>query len=391
MSIRKNTWNLDGHYDLTKDEQNTYSDPSELPDLPGPYSLWAFGYMNTGQLGLNDQVQRSSPIQVPGTQWSIVDGGANRTISIKSDNTLWAWGNGGSGELGQNTRIDYSSPIQVPGSQWRTVVHGQSCSFATKTDKTLWAWGTNGNGPLGLNDAVPRSSPVQVLGNQWARITADHGAGAVLATKTDGTLWAWGLNQNGKLGLNDTVYRSSPQQIPGTQWDFSTANKIHTGTDENTYAIKTDGTMYVWGENFYGALGQNNLTQYSSPVQIPGTQWNTVSAGNPALATKTDGTLWAWGNNVNGQIGQNSLVNYSSPVQIPGTDWVNAEVNNYFSVAIKTDGSLFAWGGINGIAFPNPWNQDNIPRSSPIQIPGTDWAALNKTLGHNHGFFLKTP
>ena len=113
---------------------------------------------------------------------------------------------------------------------------------------------------------------------------------------------------------------SSPVQIPGTTWNYLGGGNIHGS------AVKTDGTLWMWGNGNHGKLGQNeptNADKRSSPVQVPGTTWSKVSGGEMfnTVATKTDGTAWAWGDNSDGQLGQNNLTTYSSPVQIPGTNW----------------------------------------------------------------------
>lgn len=108
-------------------------------------------------------------------------------------------------------------------------------------------------------------------------------------------------------------------QVPGVQW--STVNSC---SPYGKHVLKTDGTLWAWGLNNYGQLGLNNRTQYSSPVQVPGTEWSKVASGSyGGTALKTDNTLWVWGDNANGTLGQNDITLYSSPVQIPGTNWIN--------------------------------------------------------------------
>ena len=157
-----------------------------------------------------------------------------------------------------------------------------------------------------------------------------------------GSIWiypihffSWGRNDQGQLGVNDTTQYSSPVQVPGTTWAYATSGSYMTG-DQNTAAIKTDGTLWMWGGNHEGELGQNQQMSpsnagYSSPVQIPGTTWDQVHVGADSgsadafiHATKTDGTLWTWGANDNGQLGLNqggSSGNRSSPTQVPGSGW----------------------------------------------------------------------
>ena len=203
--------------------------------------------------------------------------------------------------------------------------------FATKTDGTLWCWGNGHWGKLGNNknqndSGFSTSSPAQIPGTTWAVVAGNYNGGA--ATKTDGTFWIWGYNDYGQLGQNQgsgqLTYISSPVQVPGTTWGTTTDTLLQAPVVEGS--VKTDGTMWLWGRNTNGELGQNNTTHYSSPVQIPGTSWKQInflgdSSNGAMLATKTDGTMWSWGRNELGNLGQNTVVTYSSPVQIPGTDW----------------------------------------------------------------------
>ena len=290
-------------------------------------TLWMWGKNDHGQVGQNDRAQYSSPAQVGSdTTWAYMAHSSQSVSATKTDGTLWSWGSNGSGQLGVNDRASKSSPTQVPGTTWAvaegklTITSAQS--FAIKTDGTLWSWGDNYYGELGQNEhdnTTNRSSPVQIPGTTWNTVSK---SGYASATKTDGTLWVWGYNFGGDLGQNQPApsHRSSPVQVPGTTWA-----SISRG-GQNSYATKTDGTLWVWGENGYGDLGQNNRTSYSSPVQVPGTTWSTKISTNGGfvMAVKTDGTLWAWGANHKGPLGQNNRTRYSSPVQV-GSDatWID--------------------------------------------------------------------
>ena len=196
----------------------------------------------------------------------------------------------------------------------------------------LWTWGRNSAGQLGLNDTVYRSSPTQVgSGTTWNSISI--GLFTTITTKTDGTLWTWGYNNNGQLGLNDITNKSSPAQVgSGTTW-----SKISIGR-YNTIATKTDGTLWAWGFNHKGQLGFNDRVYRSSPTQVgSGTNWSLISTGTyNTIATKTDGTLWAWGRNSGGQLGLNAIVDRSSPVQVgTGTNWSLISIGHYNTIATK--------------------------------------------------------
>jgi alpha-tubulin suppressor-like RCC1 family protein len=343
-----------------------------------PYELYSMGWNNSGIMGTNAPGSRwSSPVQVPGTTWASIEShganSGNHMVQTKVDGTLWAWGYNNNGQLGQNNRTTYSSPRQIPGTTWAESSSNGSMTLATKTDGTLWAWGNNSVGALGQNGptSTEYSSPVQIgSGANWGTseghisVADSYRAAAI---KNDGTLWTWGGNERGQLGQNSRTYYSSPVQIPGTTW-----SKIDLGADSGA-GLKTDGTLWVWGMNNNGMLGQNQPgnSRYSSPVQVPGTTWKHISfAHYNLLATKTDGTLWGWGPNESGQLAQNALNpgGKSSPTQIPGTNWA---IVGGVGAATKTDGTLWTWGS-NG---PGKLGlNDRINRSSPTQVPGTSWA-----------------
>ena len=353
--------------------------------------LFVWGSNAHGRLGLNQPTpsHKSSPTQVPGIGWSKIAEGGNRTnnygnAALKDDGTLWSWGYNYNGRLAQNnTGGYYSSPVQIPGTTWKHSSNAYGAMLGSKTDGTLWGWGFNYFGQLGQNEGPAGnpgsySSPVQIHGDatNWngAQYTFKFGIIWAGAIKTDGTLWTWGKNEKGQLGQNagNNVHQSSPTQIPGTTWS------IFSGNQDQASAIKTDGTLWMWGKNDSGALGLNQaepgLAATSSPVQVPGTTWRNVNgSGKVTLATKTDGTLWVWGRNGYGELGQNDRTYQSSPTQIPGT-WnkISASLNSCF--ATKTDGTMWAWGyGDNGQGVGGVPGIGEHMRSSPTQIPGTEW------------------
>jgi alpha-tubulin suppressor-like RCC1 family protein len=309
-------------------------------------TLWVWGSNAYGQLGQNDRTQRSSPVQVPGTTWTRSKVGKLDIFGTKSDGTLWAWGRNFSGMLGINVDSGYySSPVQIPGTTWpasgtkRNIATASQTTAVIKTDGTLWTWGHNSSqGALGHNNRTDYSSPTQVPGTTWSEIAGGHYNW--IATKTDGTLWSWGYGLTGGLGLNQggALRYSSPTQIPGTNWAAIAKEQYF------SLATKTDGTLWAWGWNAEGVLGQNNKSNYSSPVQIPGTTWSTESKNlvatsrsmdsHYAFAVKTDGTMWSWGANEVGTLGHNNTTHCSSPVQIPGS-WNSVTAGQFMMQATK--------------------------------------------------------
>mgnify|MGYP001235301618 FL=1 len=252
--------------------------------------LFSWGYNNYGRLGHNTSnpgtSYYSSPVQIPGT-WStsagaICSGTSGVSHFINSDGELFGCGNNNYGQIGNNqngTPASHSSPVQVPGTTWKYVCGTGWHNTAIKTDGTLWSWGYNKAGQLGLGSQGPgpgattglKSSPTQIGSSaDWATIGSSGYSAA--AIKTDGTLWCWGRNNYGQLGLNENTPtnsgRSSPTQVPGTTW------KTVAGNMDFMLAIKTDGTLWGWGSNTEGDLGQNDVVNYSSPTQIgSGTDW----------------------------------------------------------------------------------------------------------------------
>ena len=378
MALKQNTWTLNNWY---------AQDVAGNAEYNGDRQLWMWGRNIYGNLGQNNETNYSSPKQVPGSTWSALprDVGGNMifaSVAVKTDGTLWTWGHNEHGQLGQNSETKYSSPVQVPGTTWSqdpAQISKGRCVQVIKTDGTLWSWGYNWQGQDGNNTALNhRSSPTQVGSDtNWSKL--GQARTTPLAIKTDGTLWSWGGNQFGTQGQNDRTSRSSPIQIPGTTWN-DVAGGLNT-----VIATKTDGTLWMWGDQAEsgGILGQNNTTQYSSPVQVGSdTTWNTgdlkIATNKYATAAiKTDGTLWAWGSNYYGNLGQgnsSSNAQHSSPVQIPGTDW--NKISNFEEAGfyvIKTNGELWTWGrgSYGALAQGN-----ETTYSSPKQIPGTDWTQV---------------
>jgi len=277
---------------------------------------------------------------------------------------------------------DRSSPVQVgTDTDWSTAWLSNNTSYCVKTNGTLWVWGYNYNGKLGLNQPAPTrySSPTQVPGT-WStdvrklRSSNYHS----IAIKSDNTLWGWGSNQYGQLGQNTagegggTLRFSSPTQIPGTNWNSCIAGYFFSA------GTKTDGTLWTWGDNSSGGLANNQPApaRSSSPTQVPGSWSKVVGGYTSVFGIKTDGTLWNWGYttalNVYGPASR-----FSSPVQVgTNTTWSDLTGSGSF-MATKTDGTLWAWGtneagqnaqndrgGYDGLWGPL------LSRSSPTQIPG---------------------
>lgn len=190
-------------------------------------------------------------------------------------------------------------------ADWAAVAAGYEHSLALKTDGSLWAWGGNMFGQLGLRDTHKRLKPVRVgTGRAWATISA---ADQSLALKRDGSLWAWGSNEFGQLGLGDTRNRLRPARV-GTQkdWTAIAAGGFH------SLGLQSDGSLWAWGEKFAGGLGKLTPTRVGT-----GNDWTAIAAGyEHSLALKADGSLWAWGWNYWGDLGLGDTHDRLKPTRV---------------------------------------------------------------------------
>jgi len=292
-------------------------------------TIWSVSYVNSyGRQGTGDTVPRSSPVQVGSlTNWDVtqLSCGNPSVIALKPDGTLWGWGRNLNGTLGLNDTIQRSSPTQIGSdTDWAYASSAGRHTLAIKTDGTLWAWGENGGGALGINvdQAIDYSSPVQV-GSETNWASAFTGAQTSFAITTTGVLYGWGNNTRGRLGTGDEIRRSSPVQVAT---GVANAALCITG-DSVGYFVKTDGTMYSFGQPLNGSMGQGDTVARSSPTQVGAlTTWAKASVdGNVAAMVKTDGTLWGVGLNTSGELGDGTVTTRSSPVQIGSdTDWDSA-------------------------------------------------------------------
>jgi alpha-tubulin suppressor-like RCC1 family protein len=341
------------------------------------YNLFSWGRNDHGELGLNNTTNYSNPNQVGALSW-LRTASSYHTLAISSNGALWAFGqNSNYGQLGLGNLTNYSSPKQVGAlTNWSSISNGTYCSLSIKTDGTLWSWGQNTQGQLGLGNTTAYSSPKQIGAlTTWSKVSA-RGGRHVLAVKTDGTLWSWGINSNGELGLGNTTYYSSPKQIgAGTTWA-----SVSAGSFGSSFAIKTDGSLWSWGRNDGGELGLGNTTNYSSPKQVGAlTNWSSISgSGRTSLAIKTDGSLWSWSLNGSGQLGLGNTTAYSSPKQVGSlTNWLAISAGKYMGSAIKTDGTLWTWGRND---FGQLGLGNTVNRSSPNQVgSSTTWLFLSSS------------
>jgi alpha-tubulin suppressor-like RCC1 family protein len=345
---------------------------------------WSWGLGTGGQLGDGSVVTKSSPVSVFSVigNWQTLSGGSQHSIGLTTAGTIWAWGTNSSGQLGDGTTVNTSSPVSVVGgiTDWCQVSAGQIHNLGLTNYGEAWAWGSGANGRLGDNSVTAKSSPVLVVGGftDWCQIAA--GSTHSLGLRTNGTVWAWGSGVNGRLGDDTTISKLSPVSVVGGFTDWS---QVSAGID-HSLAVRQNGTVWAWGYNGAGRLGDNSIAAKSSPVSVVGdiTNWCQASAGGcHSLAVTSSGEAWAWGSGANGRVGDGgALTNKSSPVSVAGgfTNWCRVSASRVHSLGLTSDGIAWAWGtNTNGQLGDGTSTQRSSPVSVGTGIENWCWIASN--------------
>ncbi len=349
-------------------------------------TVWTWGNNSNGQLGDGTTVQRLTPVPVNGlTGITAIASGYYHSLALKPDGTVWVWGQNSNGQLGDGTTVDRLTPVQVSGLTGVTTVSaGGSHSLALKPDGTVWAWGSNDSGQLGTGNTAERHIPVQVSGLSGV-VAIGAGYAHNLAAKSDGTVWGWGINNFSQLGYLIPVGCPNPLKVGGINSVVAVDGGLYFGL-----ALKSDGTAWGWGQNDRGQLGTGTVKDsIPTPVQVSGlTNLVDISTGiMHGLAAKSDGTVWAWGQNNAGQLGDGSTTNRLAPVQVSGlTGIVAVKGIAYFSLALKSDGTVWGWGQNDKGQLGDGSTTDG---HTPVQVSGmTNVIAIGA--GARHGLALKS-
>ena len=311
----------------------------------------------------------------------------NHNVGIKPDGSIYCWGWGNWGQLNNGTELDEYVPIPLTSViNWQSIKASHFSTFVIKNDGTLWGCGGNLYGTLGIGSTAPNASVMTQVGtaSNWKEIApADS---FTIALKTDNSLWGWGQNDGYQMGNNTCCSNQlTPIQI-GTSTDWRT---IATSNVESAFAIKNNGTLWCWGSNLAALLGDSSVSTRNVPVQHnPDTDWDKITLGiAQILALKTNNSLWAWGGGQYGETGHlpSSSFNSSAPFQIAGS-WKAVGAGLFFSMGIKTDGTLWAWGRNNTGQLGDGTTTN---RHIPVQLgTATNWDSVE--CGYLHTIALRT-
>ena len=377
-----------------------------------------------------------------GGSFKVVTGGSYSQCGLKSDGTVYCWGRNSQGQLGDGTSgTGRLTPVQVlKGASSSTNNYLQGITAIAMNDQaagpytcaikgsdgSVWCWGSNYLGRLGDGTTTNSSTPVRAgtLTGVSALSMDSYAAtdGSTCALKNDGTVWCWGRNYNGQLGDGTTTNSSTPVQVTGVGGSGTLINvsAIATGSvgslvGSYACALKSDGTVYCWGNNAAGQLGDNTTTQRNAPVQVLGVGGSGTLTGITAIslghnvgrtcALKSDGTVYCWGSNAAGQLGDNTTTQRNAPAQVcaPGTTVADGTCGGaghyltgvsaiaaqgiYFVCALKSDGTVYCWGrNADGQLGDNTTTQRNAP-VQVLGVGGSSYLILSSTTYYSSGTF----
>lgn len=332
------------------------------------------GYNAFGQLGTGNLANRNTAGYLSeNLPFNGAATGGDHSVAFFNNSTVRSWGYNGFGQLGNNSTTSSNIPVKtvlkdnagnaVHFSGVKAVAAGLRHSLALKNDDTLWAWGSNDSGQLGIDAALTQADgfmskvPVQVTGGGASvlfNITAIAANAFHSLALADGKVWAWGLNKNRQLGIDpiNTPESAAPVLVPGLP--AAGIAGIAAGGAFNC-AVANDNTLWTWGNNDFGQLGDNSTMERFTPVQVvttggvPLTNVVQAAAGlQHGLARLADGTVWAWGYNIFGQLGNNTKDPSLFAIEVfksPGVHFNATDIRAFGSSAMALEGKVwYAWG-----------------------------------------------
>jgi alpha-tubulin suppressor-like RCC1 family protein len=347
-----------GQYSFTikVTDNNSVSDSQEFDiTIKSAGYLYNWGDGTSGQLGIGSTTDKYSPVQpndlTSSTFVSIASGGLH-SLALASDGTVYAWGSNTKGQIGDNYTINRTAPVQTYNiDNITTISAGYLHSLALDKDGAVWGWGDNTYGQLGIGSSTTyKKAPVQVTALQNVDIVAvSAGDYHSLSLDSTGTVWAWGYNNKGQIGDTTSTTRLSPVKVTGGEQGgtyLTDITAIYAGSNHNL-ALDSSGNIWSWGDNTAGQLGNNDTTLSKTPVQVhPSSDFAAIAAGSAhSLAIDSSGDVWAWGDNTYGELGIGSTISKRVPTRITSISGMASIAAGYsHSLAVNEYGSVYVWG-----------------------------------------------
>ena len=369
--------------------------------VPGPGSVLVSGDGDFGQRGDGIWSDTSVAVQSLMAEATQVKCGSLFTAALKADGSVWTWGHNGYGELGDGTTVNRNTPAVVAGlPDIVALATGHSHVVALADGGGVWAWGANDDGQLGDGTTTQRTLPVRVQdpsdpsGYLSGVVKVEAGESHSVALKGDGTVWTWGRNQRGQLGDGTYVDRLAPVQVVGPGGDGRLMDAVAIAAGQQfTLALLADRTLVSWGCNILYELGDGTTVTSRPTPAVVGNGFSDVVHVSASLwhaqAVRAGGTVWAWGCNDNGELGDGTTTDRNLPVQVVDpsdpsghlTGVVSAGGGYWHTMAVKADGTVWAWGGNDDGQLGDGTTTE---RHTPVQMIGVSGAAqVDGGYGHS--------
>jgi len=350
-------------------------------------SLSCWGARGVGSTGQGNTSMLTYAQVGSGTNWSSASVGAEFSCGSKSDSTLWCWGNDDTAQLNYSGADGSAAPVQITLNGATTVTSFsagyQSACAIRSSDSQLYCWGGNGSGQLGQGYSSWRETALRVGSpNTYSSVSMGY-THACAIRSSDSTLWCWGDNWAGQVGDGTTTNRTSPVQVSGGgAWTAVSVSPYH------TCALKSGGTLWCWGANWNGQLGNGTVNNASSPTQVGALTYSAVNAGYLHTCAIRSGAMWCWGENSRGEVGDGTTVDRTSPVQVGAvTTWDAVSSGHLFTCAHRTDNTVWCWGTNNSGQFGN--GAVSIANTSPVQVASSTSLIRASKMGY-HSCIVKT-
>ncbi len=359
-----------------------------------------------GQLGIDFNNNKDTPTLVNNdTDWSLIGSGIRYSMALKTNNKLYSWGQNSNGQLGQgNKNNNYHVPTLV-NNTWTYFNAGSYFSFAIDSNyKEMYVTGVNTSGELGLGYRSDTyiSSPIifsTAENNDWKEIFVSNvnntdTSGHNFGIKNDGSLWAWGENSFGKLGINkddnEVVFKTTPTLVSAGPW-----KSVAIGY-EHTLGLQENGKLYAWGRNNVGQLGLGvaNTNHYISPQEITSPSWTSIKAiaanHYSSFVITNENKIYGWGYNLSGQLGIGDNTSTVNPTQefSNSTNWKSIYTGAYHIIAVKNDNTLWSWG-LNGNGELGN-NNIGVSRNIPGNVSGNITDATTISVGAYHNVIIRS-